>query len=151
MSKISHQAKVYNMLKEANGPVSVEQLLSIEGLLPYKLSAYVLYAKIDFGAVIKPIRDGRKVTAYEMTDAGTGVPARKTKTAAVAVAKPVKTPKVKAVKTPKAKKVVAAPVVAPVSQPVMKDDKIVDILDEMDTNVASFEDRQFAEDFVRSL
>lgn len=148
MSKISHQAKVYNMLKEANGPVTVEQLLSIEGLLPYKLSAYVLYAKIDFGAVIKPIRDGRKVTAYEMTDAGTGVPARKTKTAAVAVAKPVKTPKVKAVKTPKVAK--AAPVVA-AAPAVMKDDKIVDILDEMDTNVASFEDRQFAEDFVRSL
>lgn len=162
MSKISHQAKVYNMLKEANGPVSVEQLLSIEGLLPYKLSAYVLYAKIDFGAVIKPIRDGRKVTAYEMTDAGTGVPARKTKT--VAVAKPVKAAKVpkakktavvKAAKVSKAKK---AAVVAPVVQelendPIVsnKNDKIVDILDEMDTNVASFEDREFAKEFVRSL
>lgn len=153
MSKVSHQAKVYNMLKEANGPVTVEQLLSIEGLLPYKLSAYVLYAKIDFGAVIKPIRDGRKVTAYELTDPGTGVPARKTKTVTT---KPVKTAKpAKVAKAPKiAKPKKTAPVVQPVSgDPIVstKDDKIVDILDEMDTSVASFEDREFAKEFVRSL
>lgn len=160
MSKVSHQAKVYNMLKEANGPVTVEQLLSIEGLLPYKLSAYVLYAKIDFGAVIKPIRDGRKVTAYELTDPGTGVPARKTKTVTAKPVKTAKTPKVKAAavkpaKTPKTKKTVAvAPVVNELeNDPIVssKNDKIVDILDEMDTSVASFEDREFAKEFVRSL
>jgi len=150
MTKLSHQAKVYNMLKEAGGPVSVEQLLSIEGLLPYKLSAYVLYAKIDFGAVIQPIRDGRKVTAYQLLDAGAGVPARKTKTAKTVVT-PVAPKAVKTPKTPKAPKVVAkaAPVV--VASAVVKDDKIVDILDEMDTDVASFEDREFAAEFVRSL
>lgn len=147
MTKLSHQAKVYNMLKEAGGPVPVEQLLSIEGLLPYKLSAYVLYAKIDFGAVIQPIRDGRKVTAYELLDAGAGIPARKTKTAKTVVA-PVAP---KAVKAPKAPKIVkAAPVVA-AAPAVVKDDKIVDILDEMDTDVSSFEDREFAAEFVRSL
>lgn len=147
MTKLSHQAKVYNMLKEAGGPVTVEQLLSIEGLLPYKLSAYVLYAKIDFGAVIQPIRDGRKVTAYQLLDAGAGVPARKAKTvAAPAAPKAVKTPK-----APKAPKVVAKTAPVGVAPAVMKDDKIVDILDEMDTDVASFEDREFAAEFVRSL
>lgn len=143
MSKQSHQAKVYTMLKDANGPVTVEQLLSIPGLLPYKLSAYVLYAKIDFGAVIVPVRDGRKVIAYQMTDAGTGVPAKKTAPVAVA-------------KTPKAKKtVVSVPNVPEAdlkSDPILSGSKkVVDILDEMDTDVVSFEDRQFAEEFVRSL
>lgn len=150
MTKLSHQARVYNMLKEANGPVTVEQLLSIEGLLPYKLSAYVLYAKIDFGAVIQPIRDGRKVTAYQLLDAGAGIPARKTKTAKTVAPKVAKAPT--APKAPKTKKTaVAAPVVAAPAPTVMKNDKIIDILDEMDTDVASFEDREFAAEFVRSL
>ncbi len=147
MSKQSHQAKVYTMLKDANGPVTVEQLLSIPGLLPYKLSAYVLYAKIDFGAVIVPVRDGRKVIAYQMTDAGAGVPAKKTAPVAAAA----KTPK-----TPKPKKTsVSVPTVPEAdlkSDPIVSGSKkVVDILDEMDTDVASFEDRQFAEEFVRSL
>jgi len=150
----SHQAKVYNMLKASNGPVTVEQLLSIEGLLPYKLSAYVLYAKIDYGAVIRPIRDGRKVTAYEMVDPGTGVGTQKAKPAKPAktvVAKTPKTPKTPKIKTvvPKTKK--TAPVVTKTPAFMPKDDKIVDILDEMDTSVSSFEDREFAEDFVNSL
>lgn len=161
MSKLSHQAKVYTMLKEAEGnPVSVEQLLSIEGLLPYKLSAYVLYAKIDFGAVIVPVRDGRKVTAYQMTDPGAGLPTKQPKTAVVAksakAVKPAKT--VKAVKQTKAKAKTVAPVTAVVATPQveqeetsLKNDKIVDILDEMDTDVASFEDRQFASEYVQSL
>jgi len=150
MSKQSHQAKVYTMLKDANGPVTVEQLLSIPGLLPYKLSAYVLYAKIDFGAVIVPVRDGRKVIAYQMTDAGSGVPAKKTAPVAAVAKAP------KAVNTPKTKKTsVSVPTVSETdlkSDPIVSGSKkVVDILDEMDTDVASFEDRQFAEEFVRSL
>lgn len=151
MSKLSHQAKVYNMLMSAGvgNPVEVEKLLAIEGLLPYKLSAYVLYAKIDYGAQIQPIREGRKVVAYQMMGAGTGVPTRKT-VATPVVTKAVKTPKV--AKTP----VKTVPVM---TESEMKSDpivpsskkKIVDVLDEMDTNVISFEDRAFAEEFVRSL
>lgn len=151
MSKLSHQAKVYNMLLSAGigNSVEVDQLLAIEGLLPYKLSAYVLYAKIDYGAVILPVRDGRKVVAYQMMDAGNGLSTRKT---AVAKApKAVKTA-VKAAKTP-------AKTVPVVAQSEMKSDpivrtsnrKIVDVLDEMDTDVISFEDRAFVEEFVRSL
>ena len=149
MSKQSHQAKVYTMLKDANGPVTVEQLLSIPGLLPYKLSAYVLYAKIDFGAVIVPVRDGRKVIAYQMADAGAGVPAKTAAPVAV-VAKTPKTPKAK--KNTVAVSVPSVPEVDLKSDPIVsRSKKVVDILDEMDTDVASFEDREFAAEFVRSL
>lgn len=156
MSKVSHQAKVYNMLKAANGPVTVEQLLTIEGILPYKLSAYVLYAKGDYGAVIRAVRDGRTVVAYEMTDAGTGVKAIPVKANAVSatpkVAKAPKAPKVakapKIAKAPKATKKMIAP--APDIES-MRNDRIVDILDEMDTSIEAFEDREFAEDYIRSL
>ncbi len=156
MSKVSHQAKVYDMLKAADGPVTVEQLLTIDGILPYKLSAYVLYAKNDHGAVIRAVRNGRSVVAYEMTDAGTGV-----KTAPVKVKTVSATPKVakapKIVKAPKAPKVVKAPkatkkMIAPAPDiESMRNDRIVDILDEMDTSIEAFEDREFAADYIRSL
>jgi hypothetical protein len=116
------------------------------------LSAYVLYAKIDYGAVIQPIRDGRKVVAYQMLDSGNGLSTRKT-TANVTVTKVAKTPKApKTVKSP----VKSVPIVTESemkSDPIVQSSKkkIVDILDEMDTNVISFEDREFAEEFVRSL
>ena len=155
MSKLSHQAKVYNALASAGlgVPVSVESLLAIEGILPYKLSAYVLYAKIDYGAVIVPVRDGRKVTAYQMTDLGQGLPA-----AGVVKAKAVKAPKApKAVvaKAPKAPKIVAvkAPKVvkAPkreISAEMMADDRIVDVLDDLMGDIQYSEDRAFASSYV---
>lgn len=147
--------------------VEVDQLLAIEGLLPYKLSAYVLYAKIDYGAVISPVRDGRKVVAYQMLDAGNGLPTRKSvgvkaskqvKTAVKptpvkTVVKPMKAV-VKPMKTPAKPVVVVAAQVVDIEDDVIvveKNDRIVDILDEMDTDVTSFEDREFAEDFVKGL
>ena len=154
MSAQSNQAKVYEMLKAANGPVSVDTLNEIEGIkggLEYRLSIYVWGAKKEYGAVIVPVRDGRKVTAYQLVDAGGGV-----------IVKTPKTPKAKkttpvVAKTPKAPKK-AAVSVPPVAEADLKSDpivsrskKVVDILDEMDTDVASFEDREFAAEFVRSL
>lgn len=145
MSKLSHQGKVYTMLKESIGsPVSVENLLAIEGVLAYKLSAYVLYAKIDFGAVIVPIRDGRKVVAYQMNDAGTGIPAtqkRGRKAKAVSVAKP-------------AAPVVVKSEVADVDQdPIenLRTSKVADIISDSVYEESPFEDQMFAEEFVRSL
>jgi hypothetical protein len=154
MSAQSNQAKVYDMLKAANGPVSVDTLNEIEGIkggLEYRLSIYVWGAKKEYGAVIVPVRDGRKVVAYQLVDAGAGVTVKAPKakkTAPVAVAKAPKAPKAK--KTP-----VSVPTVPEAdlkSDPIVSGSKkVVDILDEMDTSVASFEDRQFAEEFVRSL
>lgn len=149
MSKSLQYVKVLNALQAAGGPMSIDAVRAIEGIVPTRMSTYLWEIKKHTGFAVKSNRNGRAVVSYELAGSGS-VPAPKVSTPKAAT-KPVKTPKVKAVKTPKTKKVVAAPVVAPVSQPVMKDDKIVDILDEMDTNVASFEDRQFAEDFVRSL
>lgn len=160
MSKLSHQAKVYNALASAGlgVPVSVESLLAIEGILPYKLSAYVLYAKIDYGAGIAPIRNGRKVIAYQMNDLGQGLPA-----AGVVKAKAVKAPKApKAVvaKAPKAPKVVAvkAPKVKVVKAPkreitaeMMADDRIVDVLDDLMGDIQYAEDRAFASSYVASM
>lgn len=145
MSKVSHQAKVFNMLKNANGPVPVEQLLSIEGLLPYKLSAYVLYAKIDFGAVIRAVRDGRRVVAYELVSSGS--------TPAPAAVAP---------KTRKSKPA-TKPLVVETEELIVEDDPIVepapakmiasasdvyDILDEIDSDVESFEDRSYAQSYL---
>lgn len=157
MSAQSNQAKVYEMLKAANGPVSVDTLNEIEGIkggLEYRLSIYVWGAKKEYGAVIVPVRDGRKVTAYQLVDAGAGVvvktpkapKAPKAKKTTPVVAKTPKAPKKAAVSVP------TVPETELKSDPIVSGSKkVVDILDEMDTDVASFEDRQFAEEFVRSL
>ena len=162
MSKLSHQAKVYNALASAGlgVPVTVESLLAIEGILPYKLSAYVLYAKIDYGAGIAPIRDGRKVTAYQMFDLGRGLPvAGAVKAKAANVPNPNK-PQAKKVSIPKAPKVVAvkAPKVKVVKAPkreitaeMMADDRIVDVLDDLMGDIQYAEDRAFASSYVASM
>ena len=162
MSKLSHQAKVYNALASAGlgVPVTVESLLAIEGILPYKLSAYVLYAKIDYGAGIAPIRDGRKVTAYQMFSLGNGLPvAGVAKAKAANVPNPNK-PQVKKVSIPKAPKVVAvkAPKVKVVKAPkreitaeMMADDRIVDVLDDLMGDIQYAEDRAFASSYVASM
>jgi hypothetical protein len=163
MSKLSHQAKVYNALAAAglNVPVSVESLLAIEGVLPYKLSAYVLYAKIDYGASIAPVRDGRKVIAYQMTDLGNGLPESKATKTPKAVApkapkapktvvpKTPKTPKVVVPKAPKAPKAVKAPK-REITKEMMSDDRIVDVLDDLmdDGDIQYAEDRAYARDYV---
>ncbi len=154
MSAQSNQAKVYEILKAANGPVSVDTLNEIEGIkggLEYRLSIYVWGAKKEYGAVIVPVRDGRKVTAYQLVDAGTGIVTKTSK-------KQPKQPKAVTPKTPKIAKTPKTKVEAPAKTEVvdadpivMKSKPVVDILDEMDTDVVSFEDREFAEDFVRNL
>jgi hypothetical protein len=110
------------------------------------------------GAVIKTIRDGRKVSGYELVNVDemktylsskgftSFVPAKAQKTApaTVAAAKPAKTAKAPAKAKVKAEKpakvaVPTAPVeIAPV----------VDILDEIDTSITDFEDREFAQGFA---
>ena len=97
------------------------------------------------GAVIKTVRDGRKVTGYELVNVdemksylnnkgfASFTPAKAVKTAKTAT---VKTPKVKTEKAPVVQKTAPA-TVAP-----------VDVLDEIDTDITDFEDRAFAEDVV---
>jgi hypothetical protein len=97
------------------------------------------------GAVIKTVRDGRKVTGYELVNVdemksylnnkgfASFTPAKAVKTAKTAT---VKTPKVKTEKAPVVQKTAPA-TVAP-----------ADVLDEIDTDITDFEDRAFAEDVV---
>jgi hypothetical protein len=97
------------------------------------------------GAVIKTVRDGRKVTGYELVNVdemksylnnkgfASFTPAKSVKTAKTAT---VKTPKVKTEKAPVVQKTAPA-TVAP-----------VDVLDEIDTDITDFEDREFAQEFA---
>ena len=108
------------------------------------------------GAVIKTVRDGRKVTGYELvnvaemksylSDKGfasfTPAKAPKTATAKVAAVKPAKAPaKPKAENSAKVK-------VNPTAQVALGTAPVVDVLDAIDTNITDFEDREFAQDFA---
>jgi len=134
----------------------------------YRVSNVLLDTKIFAGAIIKSVRDGRKVVGYELVNidemkqliASGAFAASATK----AVAKPkTTTVKTAVAKTAKATKPVKAKKVTPV--PVRAGDSLdgimsamakssakkpVNLLDEIDTDVEDFEDRQFAEAYIRT-
>ena len=134
----------------------------------YRVSNVLLDTKIFAGAIIKSVRDGRKVVGYELVNIdemkqliASGAFAS---SATKAVAKP-KTTTVKTVvaKTAKATKPVKAKKVTPVTMPAgdsldgimnamakSSAKKPVNLLDEIDTDVEDFEDRQFAEAYIRT-
>jgi hypothetical protein len=131
----------------------------------YRVSNVLLDTKIFAGAIIKSVRDGRKVVGYELVNidemkqliASGAFAASATK----AVAKPktttVKTAVAKTAKPVKAKKVTPAPVRAGdsldgIMSAMAKSSakKPVNLLDEIDTDVEDFEDRQFAEAYIRT-
>lgn len=105
------------------------------------------------GAVIKTVRDGRKVAGYELVNVDEMKSYLNDKGfASFAPTKAVKAPKVATVKAPKAPakpkapKVAKAPVaVAPVE---VKEAAPVDVLDAIDTDITDFEDREFAQGFA---
>ena len=131
----------------------------------YRVSNVLLDTKIFAGAIIKSVRDGRKVVGYELVNidemkqliASGAFSATATK----AVAKPktatVKTAVAKTAKPVKAKKVTPVPVRAGdsldgIMSAMAKSSakKPVNLLDEIDTDVEDFEDRQFAEAYIRT-
>ena len=131
----------------------------------YRVSNVLLDTKIFAGAIIKSVRDGRKVVGYELVNIdemkqliASGAFAS---SATKAVAKPktttVKTAVAKTAKPVKAKKVTPAPVRAGdsldgIMSAMAKSSakKPVNLLDEIDTEVEDFEDRQFAEAYIRT-
>ena len=131
----------------------------------YRVSNVLLDTKIFAGAIIKSVRDGRKVVGYELVNIdemkqliASGAFAA---TATKAVAKPktttVKTAVAKAANPAKAKKVTPVPVRAGdsldgIMSAMAKSSakKPVNLLDEIDTDVEDFEDRQFAEAYIRT-
>ena len=106
----------------------------------YRVSAVVLDTKIYAGAVVKPHRDGRKVIGYELINIDEMVKFLGDK--GITSTGVVKTPKAS-----KSKKTAVAPVVAQEADPIVKSGP-VDVLDEIDTSITDFEDREFAEGFV---
>lgn len=150
---VQQYTKIFEVLQAAKAPVPVSTIRAIDGIVATRLSTYLWEIKKNTGFAVRANRDGRTVVSYELVGAGTAP-----------VAKPAK---VKAVKTAKAPVVKAAPVkakkVTPV--PVRAGDSLdgimsamakssakkpVNLLDEIDTDVADFEDRQFAEAYIRT-
>ena len=168
MSKSNRWQKAIVVLTQG-GVFSAEKLCEeMEYDCVYRVSNVLLDTKIFAGAIIKSVRDGRKVVGYELVNidemkqliASGAFAASATK----AVAKPkTTTVKTAVAKTAKATKPVKAKKVTPV--PVRAGDSLdgimsamakssakkpVNLLDEIDTDVEDFEDRQFAEAYIRT-
>ena len=168
MSKSNRWQKAIVVLSQG-GVFSAEKLCEeMEYDCVYRVSNVLLDTKIFAGAIIKSVRDGRKVVGYELVNidemkqliASGAFSATATK----AVAKPkTTTVKTAVAKTAKATKPVKAKKVTPV--PVRAGDSLdgimsamakssakkpVNLLDEIDTDVEDFEDRQFAEAYIRT-
>ena len=165
MAKSNRWQKAIVVLSQG-GVFSAEKLCEeMEYDSVYRVSNVLLDTKIFAGAIIKSVRDGRKVVGYELVNidemkqliASGAFSATATK----AVAKPktttVKTAVAKTAKPVKAKKVTPAPVPAGdsldgIMNAMAKSSakKPVNLLDEIDTDVEDFEDRQFAEAYIRT-
>jgi hypothetical protein len=168
MAKSNRWQKAIVVLSQG-GVFSAEKLCEeMEYDCVYRVSNVLLDTKIFAGAIIKSVRDGRKVVGYELVNidemkqliASGAFAASATK----AVAKPkTTTVKTAVAKTAKATKPVKAKKVTPV--PVRAGDSLdgimsamakssakkpVNLLDEIDTDVEDFEDRQFAEAYIRT-
>jgi len=165
MAKSNRWQKAIVVLSQG-GVFSAEKLCEeMEYDCVYRVSNVLLDTKIFAGAIIKSVRDGRKVVGYELVNidemkqliASGAFSATATK----AVAKPktttVKTAVAKATKPVKAKKVAPAPVrtgdsldgiMSAMAKSSAK--KPVNLLDEIDTDVEDFEDRAFAEAYIRT-
>jgi tRNA G37 N-methylase Trm5 len=165
MSKSNRWQKAIVVLSQG-GVFSAEKLCEeMEYDCVYRVSNVLLDTKIFAGAIIKSVRDGRKVVGYELVNIdemkqliASGAFAS---SATKAVAKPktatVKTAVVKTTKPVKAKKVTPVPVRAGdsldgIMSAMAKSSakKPVNLLDEIDTEVEDFEDRQFAEAYIRT-
>jgi len=165
MAKSNRWQKAIVVLTQG-GVFSAEKLCEeMEYDCVYRVSNVLLDTKIFAGAVIKSVRDGRKVVGYELVNIdemkqliASGAFAS---SATKAVAKPktttVKTAVAKTAKPVKAKKVTPVPVRAGdsldgIMSAMAKSSakKPVNLLDEIDTEVEDFEDRQFAEAYIRT-
>jgi hypothetical protein len=154
--------KILAVMQAANGPVSVSTIKAIDGIVATRLSTYLWEIRKHTGCAIKANRDGRTVVSYELVGAVT-MPTAKPAKAKPAKAKPAKAkPVAKAatVKPAKVTKAVAKPKSEKIKQDLIADVQdttplskagVVNVFDEIDSNVESFEDQQFAEDFVRGL
>ena len=151
---VQQYTKIFEVLQAANAPVPVSTIRAIDGIVATRLSTYLWEIKKNTGFAVRSNRDGRTVVSYELVGAGTAPVAKPAKVKAV---KTAKAPVVKATKPVKAKKVTPVPVRAGDSLDVIMSamakssaKKPVNLLDEIDTDVEDFEDRAFAEAYIRT-
>ena len=151
---VQQYTKIFEVLQAANAPVPVSTIRAIDGIVATRLSTYLWEIKKNTGFAVRANRDGRTVVSYELVGAGTVPVAKAAKVKAV---KTAKAPVVKAAKPMKAKKVTPVPVRAGdsldgIMSAMAKSSakKPVNLLDEIDTDVEDFEDRQFAEAYIRT-
>ena len=151
---VQQYTKIFEVLQNAKAPVPVSTIRAIDGIVATRLSTYLWEIKKNTGFAVVANRDGRTVVSYELVGAGTAPVAKPTKVKAV---KTAKAPVVKAAKPVKAKKVTPVPVRAGdsldgIMSAMAKSSakKPVNLLDEIDTDVEDFEDRQFAEAYIRT-
>jgi len=150
---VQQYTKIFEVLQAANAPVPVSTIRAIDGIVATRLSTYLWEIKKNTGFAVRANRDGRTVVSYELVGAGTAPVAKPAKV------KAVKAPVVKAAKpvVAKAKKVTPVPVRAGdsldgIMSAMAKSSakKPVNLLDEIDTDVEDFEDRAFAEAYIRT-
>lgn len=150
---VQQYTKIFEVLQNAKAPVPVSTIRAIDGIVATRLSTYLWEIKKNTGFAVRANRDGRTVVSYELVGAGTAPVAKPAKVKAV---KTVKAPVVKAAPV-KAKKVTPTPVPAGdsldgIMNAMAKSSakKPVNLLDEIDTDVADYEDRAFAEAYIRT-
>jgi len=150
---VQQYTKIFEVLQNAKAPVPVSTIRAIDGIVATRLSTYLWEIKKNTGFAVRANRDGRTVVSYELVGAGTAPVAK------LAKVKAVKAPVVKAAKpvVAKAKKVTPTPVPAGdsldgIMNAMAKSSakKPVNLLDEIDTDVADYEDRAFAEAYIRT-
>jgi len=150
---VQQYTKIFEVLQNAKAPVPVSTIRAIDGIVATRLSTYLWEIKKNTGFAVRANRDGRTVVSYELVGAGTAPVAKPAKV------KAVKAPVVKAAKpvVAKAKKVTPTPVPAGdsldgIMNAMAKSSakKPVNLLDEIDTDVADYEDREFAEAYIRT-
>jgi hypothetical protein len=151
---VQQYTKIFEVLQAANAPVPVSTIRAIDGIVATRLSTYLWEIKKNTGFAVRANRDGRTVVSYELVGAGTAPVAKPAK---VKTVKTAKAPVAKATKPVTAKKATPIPVRAGdsldgIMSAMAKSSakKPVNLLDEIDTDVADFEDREFAEAYIRT-
>ena len=146
---VQQYTKIFEVLQNAKAPVPVSTIRAIDGIVATRLSTYLWEIKKNTGFAVRANRDGRTVVSYELVGNGTAPVA---KAPVAKVTKPVVT-KTPVAKAPKAK-------AKAVSKPVLEQDSIedamskmakrkpIDVLDEIDTTIEDFEDREYAKGYV---
>jgi len=153
---VQQYTKIFEVLQNAKAPVPVSTIKAIDGIVATRLSTYLWEIKKNTGFAVRANRDGRTVVSYELVGSGTAPVAKPAKVKAVKAVK-APTPVAKATKPVTAKKATPIPVRAGdsldgIMSAMAKSSakKPVNLLDEIDTDVADFEDREFAEAYIRT-